>query len=112
MPDEAGELGRRHALRRLRGAWKPKRATLLAVRAFSEENGKRKAVSHMAKAVRGEVARALLLAKKRAEGPGAAAADRLTRRLRGRADAGQPRRDRRGLTPECTDAPGGSSSAG
>ena len=45
-------------------AWKPKQATLLAVRAFSEESGKRKAVSHMAKAVRGDVARALLVAKK------------------------------------------------
>ncbi len=45
-------------------AWKPQRATLLAVRAFSEEGGKRKPVSHMAKAVRGEVARALLREKK------------------------------------------------
>jgi uncharacterized protein len=32
------------------------------VRAFREQDGKRKAVTHMAKAVRGEVARALLLA--------------------------------------------------
>ena len=46
-------------------AWKPKRATLLAVRAFSEEGGRRKPVSHMAKAVRGEVARALLRSRKR-----------------------------------------------
>lgn len=45
-------------------AWKPKRATLLAVRAFTEVAGERKAVSHMAKAVRGDVARALLTAKK------------------------------------------------
>lgn len=45
-------------------AWKPKRATLLAVRAFSESEGERKAISHMAKAVRGDVARALLMAKK------------------------------------------------
>ena len=29
-------------------AWKPRRATLLAVRAFSESNGARKPVSHMA----------------------------------------------------------------
>ena len=35
---------------------------LLAVRAFTEETGKRKPVSHMAKAVRGEVAKALLVA--------------------------------------------------
>jgi cytoplasmic iron level regulating protein YaaA (DUF328/UPF0246 family) len=45
-------------------AWKPQRATLLAVRAFSEQDGARKPVSHMAKAVRGEVAQALLRAKK------------------------------------------------
>jgi uncharacterized protein len=45
-------------------AWKPKLATLLAVRAFTEVDGERKAVSHMAKAVRGDVARALLRAKK------------------------------------------------
>jgi cytoplasmic iron level regulating protein YaaA (DUF328/UPF0246 family) len=43
--------------------WKPKRATLLSVRAFTESEGERKAVSHMAKAVRGDVARALLEAK-------------------------------------------------
>jgi uncharacterized protein len=52
--------------------WKPKRATLLAVRAFSEENGERKAISHMAKAVRGDVARALLEAKKAPADPEAA----------------------------------------
>jgi cytoplasmic iron level regulating protein YaaA (DUF328/UPF0246 family) len=55
-------------------AWKPKRATLLSVRAFTEENGERKAVSHMAKAVRGDVARALLTAKKPPRDPEAAAA--------------------------------------
>jgi cytoplasmic iron level regulating protein YaaA (DUF328/UPF0246 family) len=44
-------------------AWKPKQAELVAVRAFSEVGGKRKPVSHMAKAVRGEVAKALLKAK-------------------------------------------------
>jgi cytoplasmic iron level regulating protein YaaA (DUF328/UPF0246 family) len=50
-------------------AWKPKRATLLAVRAFREERGKRKTVSHMAKAVRGDVARALLLARSEPKDP-------------------------------------------
>ena len=55
-------------------AWKPKHATLLAVRAFSEVKGKRKPVSHMAKAVRGEVARALLEAKKAPGDPEGAAA--------------------------------------
>lgn len=54
-------------------AWKPKWATLLAVRAFTETDGERKAVSHMAKAVRGDVARALLLAKKKPSDPEAAA---------------------------------------
>jgi cytoplasmic iron level regulating protein YaaA (DUF328/UPF0246 family) len=43
-------------------AWKPKRARLLTVRAFTEQDGERKAVSHMAKAVRGEVARSVLSA--------------------------------------------------
>jgi uncharacterized protein len=55
-------------------AWKPKCATLLSVRAFREEKGKRKAVSHMAKAVRGEVARALLLAKREPKTPDEVAA--------------------------------------
>lgn len=54
--------------------WKPKRATLLAVRAFTEQDGERKAVSHMAKAVRGDVARVLLQAKKPPADPEGAAA--------------------------------------
>jgi len=54
--------------------WKPKRATLLAVRAFTENDGERKAVSHMAKAVRGDVARVLLQAKKPPSDPESAAA--------------------------------------
>jgi uncharacterized protein len=54
--------------------WKPQRATLLPVRAFSEEDGQRKAVSHMAKAVRGDVARVLLEAKKPPGDPEGAAA--------------------------------------
>jgi uncharacterized protein len=54
-------------------AWKPKQATLVHVRAFSEVKGKRKPVSHMAKATRGEVARALLEAKKAPESPEGAA---------------------------------------
>jgi uncharacterized protein len=62
MPDEAGETIVDMRSGAYAGAWKPKRARLLAVRAFREEKGKRKAVSHMAKAVRGDVARALLLA--------------------------------------------------
>jgi uncharacterized protein len=54
--------------------WKPKQATLLAVRAFTENGGERKAVSHMVKAVRGDVARALLLAEKVPADPAGAAA--------------------------------------
>ena len=74
MPDEDGELVVDMRSGAYAAAWKPKRATLLAVRAFSEESGKRKPVSHMAKAVRGDVARALLLAKKPPADPEAAAA--------------------------------------
>ncbi len=64
LPDEPGGLIVDMRSGAYVAAWKPKRATLLAVRAFSEQGGKRKAVSHMAKAVRGDVARALLVAKK------------------------------------------------
>ncbi len=45
-------------------AWKPKSSRLLPVRAFVESGGRRKAVSHMAKATRGDVARLVLGAKK------------------------------------------------
>jgi cytoplasmic iron level regulating protein YaaA (DUF328/UPF0246 family) len=64
LPDEDGELVLDMRSAAYATAWKPKRATLLAVRAFSESGGKRKAISHMAKAVRGDVARALLEARK------------------------------------------------
>ena len=74
MPDEEGDLVLDMRSAAYAAAWKPRRATLLAVRAFSENGGMRKPVSHMAKAVRGDVARALLLAKKAPEGPAAAAA--------------------------------------
>ncbi|HEU4392998.1 MAG TPA: peroxide stress protein YaaA [Solirubrobacterales bacterium] len=63
LPDEPGNLIVDMRSAAYAAAWKPRRATLLAVRAFSEVDGKRKPVSHMAKAVRGDVARALLLAK-------------------------------------------------
>jgi cytoplasmic iron level regulating protein YaaA (DUF328/UPF0246 family) len=63
MPDEPGEMIVDMRSGAYISAWKPKRATLLSVRAFREEKGERKAVSHMAKAVRGDVARALLLAR-------------------------------------------------
>lgn len=74
LPDQDGSLVIDMRSGAYAAAWKPKRATLLAVRAFSEQGGKRKPVSHMAKAVRGEVARALLLEKKPPADPGSAAA--------------------------------------
>jgi uncharacterized protein len=73
LPDEDGALVIDMRSGAYAAAWKPKRATLLAVRAFSETKGKRKPVSHMAKAVRGEVARVLLEAKKPPADPDAAA---------------------------------------
>jgi uncharacterized protein len=73
LPDEEGRLVVDMRSGAYAAAWKPKRAQLLSVRAFSEQNGKRKPVSHMAKAVRGEVAKALLTAKRAPENPAAAA---------------------------------------
>jgi|SRR5690349_9646523 len=74
LPDRDGELVVDMRSGAYAAAWKPKRATLLAVRAFTEADGERKAVSHMAKAVRGDVARALLEAKKAPSDPECAAA--------------------------------------
>lgn len=74
LPDEEGSLVVDMRSGAYAAAWKPRRATLLAVRAFSDEGGKRKPVSHMAKAVRGEVARALLKARKAPRDPEGAAA--------------------------------------
>jgi cytoplasmic iron level regulating protein YaaA (DUF328/UPF0246 family) len=73
MPDEAAETIVDMRSGAYVSAWKPKHPTLLSVRAFREEKGKRKAVSHMAKAVRGDVARALLLAKREPKDPEAVA---------------------------------------
>ncbi|MGN6586894.1 MAG: YaaA family protein [Solirubrobacterales bacterium] len=74
LPDREGELVVDMRSAAYSTMWKPKRATLLAVRAFTESDGERKAVSHMAKAVRGEVARVLLQAKKSPADPESAAA--------------------------------------
>jgi uncharacterized protein len=74
MPDEPGALVVDMRSAAYAAAWKPRQATLLSVRAFSEEGGKRKVVSHMAKAVRGDVAKALL-AEKKAPGDPESAAD-------------------------------------
>lgn len=40
--------------------WKPKLARLLTVRGFTDRGGERRVISHMAKAIRGEVARIVL----------------------------------------------------
>lgn len=74
MPDREGDLIVDMRSGAYASFWKPKQATLLAVRAFTEQDGERKAVSHMAKAVRGDVARALLQAKKAPKDPEGAAA--------------------------------------
>jgi uncharacterized protein len=74
MPDRPGQLIVDMRSGAYAAAWRPRRATLLAVRAFAEGGGERKVVSHMAKAVRGDVARALLLAERAPGDPQAAAA--------------------------------------
>jgi cytoplasmic iron level regulating protein YaaA (DUF328/UPF0246 family) len=74
LPDTDGELIVDMRSAAYSAMWKPKRATLLAVRAFTESSGERKAVSHMAKAVRGDVARVLLQAKTAPADPEGAAA--------------------------------------
>jgi len=74
LPDKEGDLILDMRSAAYSSMWKPKRATLLAVRAFTESDGERKAVSHMAKAVRGDVARELLSVKKAPAGPEGVAA--------------------------------------
>ncbi len=101
LPDKHGTLVVDMRSGAYSAAWKPKRATLVSVRAFSEVKGKRKPVSHMAKAVRGEVARALLEAKKAAGVPRGRRVHRRGRRLHRRADPRLPRRDRPRLTHLC-----------
>jgi len=74
LPDEEGELIVDMRSGAYASFWKPKWATLLPVRAFSERDGERKVVSRMAKASRGDVARALLSAKKPPRDPEGVAA--------------------------------------
>ncbi|MFT4050087.1 MAG: peroxide stress protein YaaA [Solirubrobacterales bacterium] len=50
-------------------AWKPAGGTLLGVRVFVEEEGKRSVVTHMAKATRGDVARILVESKQVSDDP-------------------------------------------
>lgn len=73
MPDAEGDLVVDMRSGAYAAAWKPRHSSLLAVRAFTEVHGERKVVSHMAKAVRGDVARALLRTKKPPADPEAAA---------------------------------------
>jgi len=73
MPDEDGDLVVDMRSGAYAAAWKPRHSTLLGVRAFTESGGKRKVVSHMAKAVRGDVSRALLRARKAPADPTGAA---------------------------------------
>ena len=50
-------------------AWAPKRATVVTVRGFTEQDGARKVISHHVKSIRGDVARALLQAPESARTP-------------------------------------------
>lgn len=45
-------------------AWRPRHGKLVSVRGFTESGGRRKAISHMAKSIRGDVARIVLSQKK------------------------------------------------
>lgn len=74
LPDRAGQLVVDMRSAAYAAAWKPRAATPLAVRAFRLAGGRRKPVTHMAKAVRGEVARALLERRRPPSDPEAAAA--------------------------------------
>ena len=104
LPDEEGALVVDMRSGAYAAAWKPQRATLLAV-APSPRGGKRKPVTHMAKAVRGEVAKALLEAKKAPEDPEVAAAIAERGRLRVELDR-PPRRDRQRLRSAGASVPG------
>jgi hypothetical protein len=54
-------------------AWRPREATVVGVRAFTERAGKRTAISHMVKATRGDVARLVLTAPRAPRSPAAVA---------------------------------------
>jgi cytoplasmic iron level regulating protein YaaA (DUF328/UPF0246 family) len=49
--------------------WAPRDAAVVSVRAFTEGSGQRKAVSHMVKSTRGDVARLVLTAERRPQRP-------------------------------------------
>jgi len=62
--DELGEIVLDMRSGPYQSVWKPKLAGLVAVRGFTETGGERKVISHMAKSVRGDVARLVLNAPK------------------------------------------------
>ena len=66
-------------------AWTPRHATVVGVRGFTEQDGARKVISHFVKAIRGDVARALLQAPEPARTPRTSPRSRR-RRARRRAD--------------------------
>jgi cytoplasmic iron level regulating protein YaaA (DUF328/UPF0246 family) len=66
LPDEPGQLTVDLRSGGYAAAWRPKRATLVEVKACTAEG---KPISHMAKAVRGSVARRLLVAPRAATEP-------------------------------------------
>jgi cytoplasmic iron level regulating protein YaaA (DUF328/UPF0246 family) len=71
LPDEGFVLDLRSGP--YAAAWRPRDATVLAVRAFVERGGRRTAVSHMVKATRGDVARIVLSASRPPADPDAVA---------------------------------------
>ena len=71
LPDEAGELVLDLRSGSYAAAWTPKHATLVAIRAVTPDG---KVISHMAKATRGRVARAVLEARSMPREPEAVAA--------------------------------------
>ncbi|MGK2954443.1 MAG: YaaA family protein [Solirubrobacterales bacterium] len=58
--DEPGEIVLDMRSGSYSSLWKPRHATLVAVRGFTEVKGQRKAISHMAKSIRGDLAKVVL----------------------------------------------------
>lgn len=58
--DEPGEIVLDMRSGSYSSLWKPRHARLITVRGFTETAGKRKVISHMAKSIRGDVARLVL----------------------------------------------------
>ncbi|MBK8294450.1 MAG: peroxide stress protein YaaA [Solirubrobacterales bacterium] len=62
--DEPGEIVLDMRSGSYSSLWRPRHAQQVAVRGFTETDGQRKAISHMAKSIRGDVARVVLEAAK------------------------------------------------